>query len=883
MTVPVSFVPVKCDLPPVETCEIFCLCAVQCSKPVQPEVPAGGDKPLPVYDGPVDCLTVASSARLVFVRRQVSLSTHAGYKYADWCGLDLWDVSTARCATVLPFGRYGRLLQVDTTPDADRLALLFRAVDDSRYVALIDFRSSDSASGRDPFFAEHAGCRAFVMSPDWHWLATWSPARNEFKLWYVGPKRFLGGDAAAAAANVASTDVVTFAEAASLPTFTLDSQYVVYVDRCDRKLVAYGLREMAPRWRSPALSTAVGNVQFSVRALPVRRHDVMVTCRSEDRSPLADDVGKSFFDDGDDDDDSSGVELRRQRRSPCVATSTSVTIWHLLGGDEGSLGTVVELPGSVGRRRGILDVSKDGLLGVDGLLQVFNLVSGALVTRFRMAAKLSRRRRLPVAPLAAVESSSNSSSSDGSSDEDEHDTGGPRELTRVQLTDDGQYVVWAEKLTVCVGRIADATIVACASTHERPTGLAARLDYGYTIFIGLQDGHVLAARLATSDKGPLRLAAYRPSNFEDRISYLRDMPTCSDETIESFDQRYRIPEKPVASRPNRSSTALPSVGESTKSALLRRADRPHTVLTMMTTATTHSDWPTSDGHKGKRRQRRRRGNEDKTDAVPGAFMKDGSPLLKTGERLKKTAPSMGQVISELVVRVDVNDNTHDQLSKFGPEAANGKVRNETIDENNIRAVPDGMASPSTSDAPVLLRRRIAARRNRGGWVGGKDARDDSGEKKHLRLIVNADQLRRRPPGGDSISLLSAEPPTAGSKTVTPATGTTKMTLSLSSVQKNLLSHGCIRRGSNGGDTSDLVDRNYNDDDNMPMNVNTVTHGMHFIRRTRRSNGEFVQSALESSGKMMLRLCGFDLDKKASSTNGAELDDCDDDENGASDC
>lgn len=858
----------------VERVDYFCLYVVQCSTPVQPEVSVGGNKPLPVYDGPVDCLTVASSARLVFVRRQVSLSTHAGYKYADWCGIDLWDVSAAKSATVLPFGRYGRLLQVDTTPDADRLALLFRAVDDSRYVALIDFRGEDNASERDPFFAEHTGCRAFAMSPDWHWLATWSPARNEFKLWYVGPKRFLGVSDAAAT-NMPPTDVVTFAEAACLPTFTLDSQYVVYVDRCDRKLVAYGLREMAPRWRSPRLSTAVGNVHFNIRALPVRRHDVMVTYRSEDRSPSADDVGKTLFDDGDDDDDddeSSGVEMRRQRRSPRGVTSTTVTIWRLLsGGDEGGLTPVVELPRTVGRRRGILDVSKDGLVGVDGLLQVFNLVSGALVTRFVTPTKSSRRRH-PVAPLAAVESSSNSSSSDGSSDDDELDTGGPRELSRVQLTDDGQYVVWAERLTVCVGRIADATVIACASTHERPTGLAARLDYGYTIFIGLQDGRVLAARLATGGKGPLRLAAYRPSNFEDRISYLLDMPSCSDETVASFDQRYRIAEKTVvASRPNRSSAALPKIGESIKSALLRRADRPHTVLT----TTTDSAWPTSGGEKAKRRHRRRHRNEDKTDAVAGAFAKEGSPLPKIVERLKKTAPSVGQVINDFVAKVDINDNTHDRHCKSGPEVVDGKVRSETNEECDIRADQDGASSPSTSDTTVLFKRRLAARRNWGGWVGGKDARDDSGEKGgQLRLNVNAAQLRRHPPAGDSISSLSA-----GTKTMTPASGAIKTLLSRSSAQKNFLTPGCIRRGSDSGDTYDLVDRNDNDD-NTPWNVNAVTQGMHVIRRTRRNNGEFVQSALASSGKMMLRLCGFDVEKRTSPLVGIELVDCDDDEDGA---
>ena len=65
------------------------------------------------YRGPVDCTAVAPDSRLVFIKNHISLSTYRGYKYAGWCGVDVWNLSTGRCRPLLMFDRYGRLDQIE--------------------------------------------------------------------------------------------------------------------------------------------------------------------------------------------------------------------------------------------------------------------------------------------------------------------------------------------------------------------------------------------------------------------------------------------------------------------------------------------------------------------------------------------------------------------------------------------------------------------------------------------------------------------------------------------------------------------------------------------------------------------------------------------------
>jgi hypothetical protein len=101
---------------------------------------------------------------------------------------------------------------------------------------------------RDPLYADHSRCTSFVVLPDWHWMATWCSERAEFKMWYAGPK-----DSHVTICSMAK-DAMTFSEATCSPTFTFVSLFTVHVDRRDRTLVVYELRQMAPRWRSPALT-----------------------------------------------------------------------------------------------------------------------------------------------------------------------------------------------------------------------------------------------------------------------------------------------------------------------------------------------------------------------------------------------------------------------------------------------------------------------------------------------------------------------------------------------------------------------------------------------------------------------------------------------------
>jgi len=67
------------------------------------------------YRGPVDCTAVARDARLVYVKSHIALSTYRGYKYAKWCGVDVWNIATGSCRPLLTFDRYGRLDQLEVS------------------------------------------------------------------------------------------------------------------------------------------------------------------------------------------------------------------------------------------------------------------------------------------------------------------------------------------------------------------------------------------------------------------------------------------------------------------------------------------------------------------------------------------------------------------------------------------------------------------------------------------------------------------------------------------------------------------------------------------------------------------------------------------------
>ena len=206
----------------------------------------------------------------------------------------------------------------------------------------------------------------------------------------------------------------------------------------------------------------------------------MVTIKTGGRaSPPHQNVGVSSEDDANnDDDDDDDIRVRRRRMSN---VSTKVSIWRLFvaAGGNDVANPVVRLSGTVGGRHGILDVSKDCRVAVDGLLQVFSLVDGSVIARFRLPVNSSKRSSIQIVHTAQDSSSTSNSSSSGASSEDDdaRDGGGsPREFSRFRLTEDGQYVVWTERRAVCIGRVSDETVIACTATHERPTGLSDGLD-----------------------------------------------------------------------------------------------------------------------------------------------------------------------------------------------------------------------------------------------------------------------------------------------------------------------------------------------------------------------------------------------------------------------
>ena len=139
------------------------------------------------------------------------------------------------------------------------------------------------------------------------------------------------------------------------------------------------------------------------------------------------------------------------------------------------------------------DVSKDGRRAVDADLQVFDLVSGALLAR--------------VDP-------------------------GDADVWTARLTYDGLYVIWLDRLSVRVARVADGALVAHACSHERPTGLCT-LDARYTLVVGREDGRVLMMTLVPSRyaadgprspaEGP-RYGAEGPRYAAEGLRYAADGP-----------------------------------------------------------------------------------------------------------------------------------------------------------------------------------------------------------------------------------------------------------------------------------------------------------------------------------------------------------------------
>jgi len=252
-----------------------------------------------------------------------------------------------------------------------------------------------------------------------------------------------------------SHETVVFRKAGR-PVFTLDGYYLVYVDSAEI-VVAYSLTEMAPRFRVNLVDAG------QLTALPVHHRTVLVA----------------------------------------VGRTKPVSIYAWKFGKEDSQLTL-RLRGVAAS--GLEDVSKDGVLAVDRLLQVFDVATGLIVSRFW--------------PVGATVSGSSSG---------EH-----AEVAFARMTFDGRYVVWAEAMTIVVGRVSDGFVVTSISAHERVTSLTTA-DFGYVIVAGREDGRVLTMKLVAG----LHVPRYRPSTAADRRNFLLDAENCSDVTLTTFDPVYR--------------------------------------------------------------------------------------------------------------------------------------------------------------------------------------------------------------------------------------------------------------------------------------------------------------------------------------------------------
>ena len=145
---------------------------------------------------------------------------------------------------------------------------------------------------------------------------------------------------------------------------------------------------------------------------------------------------------------------------------------------------------------GILDMSKDGQLAVDGYLQVYDLL-----------------RDRPMFPLALA-------------------TGvAEKEYNYVKMTYDGKYVIWIDELTVKACRRSDGKIIGNISTHEKPTCLELT-DAGYLIAIGREDGHLFTVRLVDNDGTKETVQA---KDYQGRISELLNKRGCSPSALAEFD------------------------------------------------------------------------------------------------------------------------------------------------------------------------------------------------------------------------------------------------------------------------------------------------------------------------------------------------------------
>ena len=152
---------------------------------------------------------------------------------------------------------------------------------------------------------------------------------------------------------------------------------------------------------------------------------------------------------------------------------------------------------------GLVDISKDGKIGIDKYLQVFDLVQGKKIEGVTIGGEYRMQS-----------------------------------YDQVKLTHDGKYAVWIEDLIIKACRLSDGHIVATTSLHEEPTSFAS-LDHGYFFVIGRKDGHVIPMKLVDGDSLRIEEQADQCGGSAQRTDLLLNLAVCSEETRATFEPLYQ--------------------------------------------------------------------------------------------------------------------------------------------------------------------------------------------------------------------------------------------------------------------------------------------------------------------------------------------------------
>ena len=165
---------------------------------------------LKVYENPVDMVATTPGDRVAYIKKYYGLSSGKGYKYLDSFGIDVWNLCTGQCETLLQFERYGRLLQMAVSIDGQKIALLLGNRENT-HLHVVNIRTNKVTQS-----VSHQNCKAFCAAPMWNYFATCGvrDGGQEIKLWDMA----------------SGSNVITFSSA-QCPVFTLDCQHMLYIDR----------------------------------------------------------------------------------------------------------------------------------------------------------------------------------------------------------------------------------------------------------------------------------------------------------------------------------------------------------------------------------------------------------------------------------------------------------------------------------------------------------------------------------------------------------------------------------------------------------------------------------------------------------------------------